>query len=104
MENNHLNSPERNSSFGQNKDSYFQSQAKTIFLFLKEYTATASMLTECLGIPQKNICRYKRDFEKAGLLWEVKKASCKATGYKAWYLTTDPTKAPEANNSQLKLF
>lgn len=86
------------------KDNYFETQAKTIFLFLKEYTATASMVTECTGVPQKNICRYKRDYEKAGLLWEVKKAPCKATGYKAWYLTTDPAKAPQNTNSQLKLF
>lgn len=101
MATNHPNSP---AIKDRNKDSDFQTQAKTIFLFLKEYTATASMLTECLGIPQKNICRYKRDFEKAGLLWEVKKTPCKATGYKAWYLTTDPAKAPAATTSQLKLF
>jgi hypothetical protein len=62
------------------------------------------MLTEYTGVPQKNICRYKRDFEKAGLLWEVKKETCKATGYKAWYLTTNPAKAPSMNVSQLKLF
>jgi hypothetical protein len=101
MATNTTNSPVLNDT---NKDSYFETQAKTIFCFLMEYTATASMVTECTGVPQKNICRYKRDFEKAGLLWEVKKDICKATGYKAWYLTTDPAKAPSMNVSQLKLF
>jgi hypothetical protein len=101
MEANHQHSPvQKNRS----KNNYFRTQAETIFHYLKEYTATASMVTENTGVPQKNICRYKRDFEKAGVLWEVTKATCKATGYKAWYLTTDPAKAPSSNLSQLKLF
>lgn len=101
MANSTQNSPLLNDN---NKGRNFRTQAKTIFLFLQERTATASMLTEYTCVPQKNICRYKRDFEKAGLLWEVKKDACKITGYKAWYLTTNPTKAPSMNVSQLKLF
>jgi hypothetical protein len=59
------------------------------------------MVSEVTGIKQKNICRYKRDFEKAGLLWEIRKGTCKITGFKAWYLTTDPAKAPKQDPAQL---
>jgi hypothetical protein len=101
MENNQLNSL---NSFdeGQGKDSVFDNQLKTIFQFLQKHIATASMVSDITGVPQKNICRYKRDLEKAGRLWEVEKRHCKKTGFKAWYLTTDPKNAPF--NNQLKLF
>lgn len=78
----------------QNKDKEFNTQLKTIFQYLFENTATASMLADATGVYQKNICRYKRDLEKAGKLWEVEKGICKKTGFKAWYLTTNPDKAP----------
>jgi len=68
----------------------YSTQLKTIFEFLKVQTATASMASYATGIPQKNITRYKRDLEKKGLLFEVKKGICKHTGFKAWYLTTNP--------------
>lgn len=86
----------------QNKGKEFQNELKTIFQYLKEHTATASMISEKTGIPQKNICRYKRDLELSGRLWEVEKKLCKKTGFRAWYLTTDPEKAP--SNNQTKLF
>lgn len=79
-------------------------QLQTIFRYLQKHIATASMIAEVTGIPQKNICRYKRDLEKAGRLWEVIKASCKKTGFKAWYLTTDQSKAPKDLLTQLNLF
>ena len=60
------------------------------------------MVSAATGIPQKNICRYKRDLEKAGRLWEIEKKLCKQTGFKAWYLTTNPEQAPF--NNQLNLF
>lgn len=78
-------------------------QSKMVFLYLKNHLATASMVSEATGVPQKCICRYKRDFEKAGVLWEVEKKLCKATGFGAWYLTTDPEKAPK-HPKQYKLF
>jgi len=86
----------------QDKDNYFQTQLETIFHYLQKHIATASMVEEKTGIPQKNICRYKRDLEKAGQLWEVEKKQCNKTGFKAWYLTTNPNNAPLDN--QLKLF
>ncbi len=86
----------------QDKDKDFKTQLKTIFKFLQEHIATASMVSAETGVPQKNICRYKRDLEKAGQLWETEKKLCKETGFRAWYLTTNPDNAPF--NNQLKMF
>jgi hypothetical protein len=79
-------------------------QLQTIFQYLQMEVATASMVAEATGIYQKNICRYKRDLEKAGKLWEIEKRTCKKTGFKAWYLTTNPAKAPKNSITQLNLF
>lgn len=86
----------------QRQDTDFKTQYKTIFHYLQEHTSTASMVSAKTGIPQKNICRYKRDLENSGRLWEVEKKLCKHTGFRAWYLTTNPEKAPF--NNQLKMF
>ena len=74
---------------GQVKDNDFKNQQKTIFQYLKENVATASMVSDATGIPQKNITRFKRDLELSGLLFEIEKKKCKKTGFKAWYLTTN---------------
>jgi len=87
---------------GQDEINGFQTQLKTIFHYLQEHTATASMVSAATGIPQKCITRYKRDLEKSGQLWEIEKKLCKKTGFKAWYLTTNSKLAPTIN--QLKLF
>ena len=79
-------------------------QLVTIFQFLQQNIATASMVSEVTGVPQKNICRYKRDLEKAGRLWEITKAYCKKTGFKAWYLTTNPAKKAPIYSPKLNLF
>jgi hypothetical protein len=86
----------------QGKFKHFQNQKKTIFEFLKIYTATASMVSQATGVPQKSICRYKRDLEKQGLLYEVEKRFCKITGFRAWYLTTNPELFPKSN--QITMF
>jgi predicted transcriptional regulator len=86
----------------QGKFKQIKNQKKTIFEFLKQYTATASMVSETTGVPQKSICRYKRDLEKEGLLYEVEKKFCKLTGFRAWYLTTNTDLLPKSN--QLNLF
>jgi len=88
----------------QDKDKHHLNQLQTIFGYLQKHIATASMVTAATGVPQKCITRYKRDLEKAGRLWEVGKKPCKKTGYKAWYLTTDPDKAPKHLPNQLNLF
>ena len=86
----------------QGQDKHFKSQLKAIFQYLEQHTATASMVSAATRIPQKNICRYKRDLEKAGRLWETEKKLCEQTGFKAWYLTTNPENA--TINNQLNLF
>jgi hypothetical protein len=96
------NSPFSSFGEGQGKDKHIKTHLKTIFQFWNENIATASMVAAETGIPQKNICRYKRDMEKAGFLWEIEKKPCKETGFKAWYVTTNPDLAP--NNDQLSLF
>lgn len=94
------------SSFAGNgsKDSTDNNQLQTIFQYLFENIATASMVADTTGIYQKNICRYKRDLEKTGRLWEIEKKLCEKTGFKAWYLTTNPGKAPKQLLTQLNLF
>jgi hypothetical protein len=81
----------------------FSRQAGQDIVYLKDFIATASMVSDATNVPQKNITRYKRDLEKSGLLWEVRKGICEKTGFKAWYLTTDKAKAPETS-TQLILF
>lgn len=80
-----------------------QNQLQTIFLYLQKNVATASMVTAATGVAQKCITRYKRDLELSGRLWEIERTHCKSTGFKAWYLTTDPNKAPNGR-PQLDLF
>lgn len=74
----------------QDKGKTQATQLKTISAYLSKHVATASMVARDTGVPHKNICRYKRDLEKLGLLWEVEKKLCKHTGFAAWYLTTNP--------------
>jgi hypothetical protein len=73
----------------QAKDKHQLKQVKTIFEYWQNHIATASMVSNATGIPQKNICRYKRDLEKAGQLFEICKTICRHTGFRAWYCTTN---------------
>lgn len=86
----------------QGQDNPFWTQKETIFQYLQEYTATASMVSAATGVPHKCITRYKRDLEIAGRLWETEKKICKQTGFRAWYLTANPNEAPL--NNQLRMF
>lgn len=95
---NHDNRPNKR----QAKDTNKANQLKTIFHYLQNHIATNTMVSEATGIPQKNICRYKRDLENAGLLAEVKKGYCQITKHWAYYLTTNPKYFPKSN--QLKMF
>lgn len=76
-----------NSNNGKYK--HYNTQLKTIFSYLQENIATASMVSVATGIPQKCITRYKRDLEKRNLIFELEKTTCKHTGFKAWYLSTN---------------
>ena len=62
-------------------------QLQIVFRYLQTCVATASMISSDTGIPQKNICRYKRALQKAGLLLELHRSKCRETGREAWYLT-----------------
>lgn len=77
------------------KDTGNRNDLQTIFLYLQQHTATNTMVSLATGIPQKSICRYKRDLEQNGQLYEVEKRFCKVTGKRAWYLTTNPRLFPE---------
>jgi hypothetical protein len=78
----------------------FKVQTKVFFEYLKTNLATASMVAKATGIPQKNITRFKREFEKAGLLVEVMRSQCKDTGFNAWYLSTNPTLIKSISKTQ----
>jgi hypothetical protein len=93
MENNHTSSP-FNLLKRLSKDITPPTQLQTIFSYLQDHIATGSMVSNETGVPRRSICRYKRELERAGLLWETDKTMCEITGYKAWYLTTDPKKVP----------
>jgi hypothetical protein len=74
---------------GQGKNKQYRNQTKIIFNYLLKHTATNTMISKATGIPQKNICRIKRNLEKRELLFEVEKKLCKITGFRAYYLTTN---------------
>lgn len=101
--NNHKINPFNSLAENEGKYNTFKNQKATIFNYLKENIATASMISEATRIPQKNITRYKRDLELAGVLFEVKKTYCEKTGFKAWYLTTNED-VIQSHHKQLKLF
>ena len=88
MQDNHTSSP-GNLSNRLNKVTIPLTQLQTIFYYLRDHVATATMVSTQTGVPRRNICRYKRALEKAGLLAEIDKDYCVETGFKAWYISTD---------------
>jgi len=66
-----------------------QNQKGAFFKYLKTHVATNSMVSDATGVPQKNLTRFKREFEKEGLLFEVFKGLCKKTNHRATFLTTN---------------
>ena len=73
---------------------FIKAQTKIYFQYLQNNIATNSMVSKATGIPQKNLTRYKREFEDAGLLFEVYKGICKHTKHRATYLTTNKALIP----------
>ncbi|HZL11680.1 MAG TPA: hypothetical protein VFC65_16980 [Prolixibacteraceae bacterium] len=78
-----------------NKGTLPQSQLQTIFFYLLNHVATASMVADATGVPQKCITRYKRDLENSEMLWEIEKKDCQKARFKDWYLSMDPAMAPK---------
>lgn len=98
-----MDKPITPNSKSQSENRTSANQLQTIFQYLEKHVATASMVSKATGVYQKNICRYKRDLERAGRLWEIKKDICKETGFKAWYLTTEKSKVVN-RSQQLNMF
>lgn len=76
----------------QKNEHRFNQQMKRFFDALKDEPKTMLMVAYEIGIERANLCRYKRKFEKANQLWEVESKPCKITGFRAWYLTTNPNR------------
>lgn len=79
------------------------------FECLKHITTTKKALCEAVGIPIEAGCRFKREFEKNGLLVESKDDFiCPFTKHKAKLISTNPNEFEKLNKSksdnQLKLF
>jgi hypothetical protein len=73
---------------------FIRVQTEKYFQYLQKTIATNSMVSNATGIPHKNLTRYKREFQKLGLLFEVYKGICKHTKHRATYLTTNKELIP----------
>ena len=73
----------------QGKDNTHEAQEKIVFDYLLLHVASASMVTDATGVPQKCVTRYKRNYEKDGLLQQIKRDRCKITGRYVWFITTN---------------
>ena len=81
-----------------------KSQIQRMYEYLLTNIATASMLEQTLNIKQKCITRHKRELENNGYLYEVCHQKCKETGFKAWYLSTDPYLNPMKNQLKFSFY
>ncbi len=79
-----------------------KAQKTCFYNYLKKHLSSCTMVSKALRIEQKCLTRYKRQFEKSGILWQAKKDKCKHTNRYVWYLTTNPELIPI--NPQTKLF
>jgi len=87
----------------QSKDTVFKKQEQVFYEYLLKNAVTASQAEAETGIKQKNLTRYKRKYEKQGMLWQLKVVRCPITGHWAWTLTTDPSRV-KIHCKQLNLF
>jgi len=79
-------------------------QREILLEYLNKHVTTRSMPAEATESKQKNYCYYKAELQKVNLLCEVDFLPCRLTGFKALYLTTNPTLKQVAKNTQLSLF
>lgn len=68
----------------------FRRQKQKFYSYLYSHTVTCTAASKALDIPQKNLTRYKRRLERAGVLWVVRRGICPVTGFTAGFLTTNP--------------
>jgi len=99
---NNIHQPLEVSFESEPQDTKQTTQLQQFYDYLLTNICTASMVADETGLSHKNICRYKRMLEKAGLLWQVEKKFCKKTKHLAWWITTNPNYKPFSN--QLTLF
>jgi hypothetical protein len=131
MENNQLNSPKVFLHNGQGKDRYFAlnliikevekgtglcySELKNQYLeehlfyvALKHVTTTKKAICTAFSIPVEAGCRYKRNFEKQGLLIQsIDKVFCPFTKHPAHLISTNPIEFErllKSKTNQLNLF
>ena len=83
------------------KDTHFLNETQIFFNYLLEHVASCTMVHKATGLDQKNCTRYKRDLEKANLLWEVYEKPCRFTGRMVNWITTNPELCQNKCNRQL---
>lgn len=86
----HHHSTEQASESTHSKSTYFNAEKQRFLSFLERNTATTTMASRLTGIPQKNLCRYKKMLFDDGLIVELFKTKCRITGRVAAYLTANP--------------
>ena len=102
MKKSEVNTPTLSTCNG--KGPNFLSEMQIFFEYLQDNVASCSMVCEATGLRQKNCTRFKRDYEKANLLWELYEKRCDITGRKVAWLTTNSELVPNIFDSQLSLF
>lgn len=104
MSNKRKATPKKSSIFSQYEDTKrkHKAQKKRFYNYLKKNLCSCTMVSKALRIEQKCLTRYKREFEKCGILWQAKKGKCMHTNRIVWYLTTNPELIPI--DKQTKLF
>ena len=80
--------------FSDYKDKAYKTQLQTIFQYLQENVATASMVSIETGILRANICRYVAEWEKENLICIVRKGICPISKHRAGFYTTNPELFP----------
>ena len=96
---------EKGTGYSVNELKSIYSEEKLFFIALQHVSTTKKSLCKALGLGIDNCCRYKRDFEKKGVLVEsVESVTCYYTGCTAKLLSTNPQQFDELRKSnQLKL-
>ncbi len=88
---NPLNTFSDSSSQADSKSTKFNAELNLVQAYLTTKIATATMVSVDLEIYRPNLCRYVSILSKQSLLSIVCVGKCKVTGFKARYLTCNPT-------------
>ena len=69
---------------------YKSTQTQRFYEFLFTVATSCSHASAMLQIPQKTLCRRKRELELSGLLMVIGKIKCPITGRMVQKITTNP--------------